>query len=78
VVDLSREIEQSAERQPDEIIKAIRVYNDYYRCNWWVQDKSTHGFWLATGTIRKSRLLQATKAANGLQLKDVTLGNKSV
>ena len=72
VTDLSREIEQSAERQADEIIKAVRVFDDYYRCNWWVQDKSSHAFWLATGTIRKSRLLRATKSAEGLQIKDVT------
>jgi hypothetical protein len=71
-VDLSREIEQSAERQADETIKAVRVFDDYYRCNWWVQDKSTHAFWLATGTIRRSRLLRATKSSDGLKMKDVT------
>jgi len=71
VADLSREIEQSAERQPDESIKAVRVFDNYYRCNWWVQDKSKESFWLATGTIRKSRLLRATKSSAGLLILDV-------
>jgi len=71
--DLSREVEQSAERQPDESIKAVRVFEDLYRCNWWVQDKSPQSFWLATGTIRKSRLLRATMTADGLNIVDVTL-----
>jgi len=70
IVDLSREIEQTAERLPDETIKAVRVFDNYYRCNWWVQDKSTTAYWLASGTIRKSRLLQATKTTDGLVMKD--------
>jgi hypothetical protein len=74
--DLSREIEKTAERQHDERIKVVRVFNDYYRCNWWAQDESTRSFWLATGTIRKSRLLRATKTNDILLMEDVTLMKK--
>ena len=59
--DLSKEIEQSIERQPDDQVKTVRVFGDCYRCNWWVEDKTPHQFWLATGKIRKSRFLRATK-----------------
>jgi hypothetical protein len=69
--DLSREIEQSAERQHDEIIKAVRVFDNCYRCNWWVQDKSPQASWLATGTIRKSRLVRATQTNGALVMQDV-------
>jgi hypothetical protein len=74
--DLSKAIEQSADRQPDESIKAVRVFDNYYRCNWRVLDKSPNAFWLATGTIRKSRLLRATMTSNGLNLEDMTLTGK--
>ncbi len=69
--DLSRQIEQSMERQPDERIKAVRVYDDYYRCNWWVQDKTPHALWLVTGVIRRSRFLRVTKTGDGLLIDDV-------
>ena len=38
--DLSKEMEQSMERQPDERIKVVWVFDDFYRCNWWVEDWS--------------------------------------
>jgi len=47
---LSKEIEQSADRPPDERIKAVQIFENHYRCNWWMQDKSPHSFRLATGT----------------------------
>ncbi len=72
--DLSKEIEQSAARQPEESIKAVRVFDNYYRCNWRVQDKSSNAFWLATPTITKSRLLRATMTKDGLIIEDMTLG----
>jgi hypothetical protein len=74
--DLSREIERTELRQPDEQIKAIRVFGDFYRCNWWAKDMSPTAFWLSTGTIRKSRLLRATKTHAGMHVEDVTPLNK--
>lgn len=64
--DLSKEIELSMERQADERIKVVRLFGNCYRCNWWGPDKSEHPFWLATGTIRKSKFLRATKTSDGL------------
>jgi hypothetical protein len=75
--DLSKEIEQQAQRKPEESIKAVRVFDNYYRCNWRVQDKS-EAFWLATPTITKSRLLRATMTSGGLVIEDMTLGKLPV
>jgi hypothetical protein len=71
IEDLSKEIELSMDRRPDDRIKVVRLFDDYYRCNWWVQDKSPHPFWLATGTIRKSGFLRATKNTEGLHVEHV-------
>jgi hypothetical protein len=69
--DLSREIAQTMERKSDERMKVVRVFDNFYRCNWWVQDKAPHAFWLATGTIRKSRFLRATRTSEGLRIDQV-------
>jgi hypothetical protein len=69
--DLSKEMEHSLERKVDEHIRVVRVFGDHYRCNWWVQDKSPHPFWLATGTIRKSRFVKATRSSDRLLIEDV-------
>ena len=69
--DLSKDIEQSMAREPDERIRAVRVFDDCYRCNWWVQDKTPHPFWLATGTIRKSRFVRVTRTSSGLLFGEV-------
>jgi hypothetical protein len=69
--DLSKEIEQTMERKPDERIKAVRVFDDCYRCNWWVQEKAANAFWLSTGTISKSRFLRVKRASQGLQIEAV-------
>ena len=69
--DLSRAIEQSMERQPDEQVRSVRLFDNFYRCNWWVQDKTPHPFWLTTGKIRKSSFLRVTRAADGLLIEKV-------
>jgi hypothetical protein len=68
--DLSKEIEQAVERQPDERVKVVRLFGDCYRCNWWVQDATPHPFWIPSGTIRKSRFLRAAKTNDGLVVRD--------
>jgi hypothetical protein len=70
--DFSKEIEQSMERQTHELIKVVRVFDNCYRCNWWAPDRSAGSFWLATGKIRKSMLVRATKSTDGLLIEDVT------
>lgn len=69
--DLSKEMEQSMKRQPDERIKVVRVFDDCYRCNWWVEDKTPHPFWFATGKIRRSTFVRATKTPDGLLIEPV-------
>jgi len=69
--DLSKEIEHSMERQHDDRIKVVKLFGDCYRCNWWVQDKTPHPFWLATGTIRKSQFLRVTKTSDRLNVEHV-------
>jgi hypothetical protein len=70
--DFSKEIEHSMERQSNEHIKVVRVFGNCYRCNWWAHDKSPQSFWLASGTISKSRFVRATKTTSGLVVEDVT------
>ncbi len=33
--DLSREIERTVAREPLDFVKCVRVFGNYYRCNWW-------------------------------------------
>ena len=74
--DFSKELEHSMERQSNEHIKVVRVFDNCYRCNWWAPDKSPQAFWLSSGTIRKSRFVRATKTTTGLLVEDVTkVGN---
>jgi hypothetical protein len=70
--DFSKEIESSMERRPHEQIKVVRVFDNCYRCNWWAPDKSPQSYWLASGTIRRSRFVRATKSTQGLLIEDVT------
>ena len=69
--DLSKAIEQSEARQPDEQVRTVRLFDNFYRCNWWVQDKTPHPFWLKTGKIRKSSFLRVTRAADGLLIENM-------
>jgi hypothetical protein len=67
--DLSKEIALLLERKADERIRVVRLFGDCYRCNWWVQDPGPHPFWLATGTIRKSRFLRASMTGDRLRIE---------
>lgn len=72
VEDFSKAIEQTMTRQPDEQVRCVRVFEDRYRCNWWV--RGTTGDWLslATGSIRKSLFLRATKQADKLVIEEMS------
>jgi hypothetical protein len=69
--DLSSELEKFMQRLPEERIKVVRVFDNYYRCNLWSPDKSNDAFWLATGTIKESKFLRVTKTTAGLQIEDM-------
>ncbi len=49
--DLSKAIEQSVERQHDEQVKSVRLFDDLYRCNWWVLDKAPTARGCSVSTI---------------------------
>jgi len=76
--DLSRQIELLIGREPHDRVKCVRVFHQFYRCNWWspgVQPvKSNHAFMWETDanhTVRKSVFLIATTAAGGFTVSEV-------
>jgi hypothetical protein len=79
ISDLSRRIEQSIERQPMDAVRCVRVFGDFYRCNWWSRQgekrKGVDFDWggLITDHVRQSRFLKATVRGDELVLEDVPL-----
>ena len=70
--DLSTEIEQAMKKQPDEEVKVVRLFDDRYRCNWWVRDKSGQAMFLATsGMIRRSKFFKARRTADGVVIEEM-------
>jgi hypothetical protein len=70
--DLSKAIDQSIERQPDEQVKSVRLFGNYYRCNWWVPDKTGHAQWNITSRIRRSSFLRVTKPSANLLIEELS------
>ena len=70
--DLSEAIDGTVERQPGEEVRTVRVFNDYYRCNWWTQDKSLGPVYLNLGKISRSKFLRATMTGEKLVIEDVS------
>lgn len=70
--DFSEAIEQSMERKPDEQVRCVRVFEDRYRCNWWVKGAGADWLSSATGSIRKSIFLRASKKADKLVIEDLS------
>jgi hypothetical protein len=70
--DFSQAIEQTMDRQPDEQVRCVRVFEDRYRCNWWVREKTTHWMSFSTGVIRKSLFLRVTQNADKLVIEDLS------
>ena len=73
--DLSQEIERSMDREPLDLVKCVRVFGNYYRCNWWSRADGARQEYAWTGVIvdciRKSRFLTATMNAGELVVKEV-------
>ncbi|MGA2584209.1 MAG: hypothetical protein ABSG31_13100 [Tepidisphaeraceae bacterium] len=75
--DLSRRIEQTVERQPQDAVRCVRVFGDFYRCNWWSRrDDKRKGLdfdWsgLITDHVRKSRFLRVVAQGEQLTLEEV-------
>lgn len=82
--DLSQEIERVVEREPLDMVKCVRVFGNYYRCNWWSRAAAAHPEYSWTGVIfdlvRKSSFLNATMEAGELNIKIIgssTVGRKN-
>jgi hypothetical protein len=78
--DLSREIERAVEREPLDLVRCVRVYGDYYRCNWWASTGG-HGArqqfnWsgMMTDFVRKSRFLNAKIDSGELVVEEIITG----
>jgi len=70
--DLSRAIEKAVARQSDEQVHCVRVFEDRYRCNWWVRTTTEDWLSFTTGSIRKSTFLRATKQEDKLVIEDLS------
>ena len=68
--DFARLIEQTVEKQPDERVKCVRVFENLYRCNWWLRGDDAAWGTLTAGKIVKSKFLRATMSSNGLLIDD--------
>lgn len=76
--NLSRRIEAAVERLPSDIVRCVRVYGEFYRCNWWSRDGLARtGLdydWagLLTDHIRKSGFFRAILSADdALTLEEI-------
>lgn len=70
--DLSEALALAIETHADEQVAVVRVFDDRYRCNWWVRDRSAHWLSGTTGAIRRSKFLRATLTPSGLQIEDLS------
>ena len=76
-VDLSSEIERTVAREPMDRVRCVRVFDDYYRCNWWspltgAPDQPI-AEWarLALHRVRKSRFISARREGAELLIEEV-------
>jgi hypothetical protein len=75
--DLSREIEQAIGRRPRDRVRCARVFEDYYRCNWWAPTAGADAapqpewVWTALHRVRMSRFLRARITPDGLNIQEV-------
>ena len=70
--DLSAALEGSVEREAGEEVRSVRVFDDNYRCNWWVRDATPGPVYLNTGRIIKSKFLRATMRGEKLVVEDLS------
>lgn len=70
--DLSQAISQAVPREPGEMVRSVRVFDDRYRCNWWIDDHTPGPAYLNTGRIVKSKFFRATLVAEKLVLEDLS------
>jgi hypothetical protein len=78
-VDRSREILQAMDKEPRDQVTCVRVFDDFYRCNWWSPRISTgpaqsifHGLEVSTYRVRKSHFVRAAIRDGQLVVEDAT------
>jgi hypothetical protein len=75
--DLSKEIERAVDRQPQDQVRCVRVFDNFYRCNWWSRLSSSRTpldyNWagLIMDCVRESRFLNATMQSGALVIKEI-------
>jgi hypothetical protein len=74
--DLSEAIEASLEKGSGEEVRSVRVFDDHYRCNWWVRDGAPGPTYLNTGRIIRSKFLRAIMTGEKLVIEDVSSHSK--
>jgi hypothetical protein len=79
--DLSREVERAVSRQPLDRVKCVRVFERFYRCNWWAPspapgDPNRSFSWgvSTTHVIRQSMFLDVSVKEGQLVYREVVLG----
>ncbi len=76
--DCSADILQKLEREPGDRVTCVRVFDDFYRCNWWaigtelVDPRMLYGSVTAAYRVRKSRFVRATLSGGSLVVEDAT------
>src|SRR4051794_40951130 len=75
--DLSQAIEGSVAREPGEEVRTVHLFDDNYRCNWWVRDGSPGPMYLNTGRIIKSKFFRATMTGEKLVVQDLSSGHSA-
>ena len=78
VRDLSSEIEVTVPREPQDRVRCVHVFDDFYRCNWWSPSPGAtrDGFapdWAtgATHVVRKSMFLRADADGGTLRITEI-------
>jgi hypothetical protein len=63
-------IDRAMERQPGEEVRTVWLFDDIYRCNWWMQDSPAS--WLSTtsGRISRSKFLRVHLDGDKLVIED--------
>ena len=80
--DRSAEVAQLLNKQPRDHLTCVRVYGDFYRCNWWapgdVANRPGAIEWLEISTyrVRKSQFVKATMNDGKLAVEDATFGHE--
>jgi hypothetical protein len=72
--DLARLLEEAVSREPDERVRCVRVFENYYRCNWWRPCNPAASGTVTIDKIVRSKFLRATMTPTGLSFEDMSHG----